>query len=159
MTLGAIISMFGYLSGEILSIPRVAYGAARDGVIPIKALARIHKSYATPFMAVIIYAGLDFFVASVGGFKILAILAGSAMLLVYLAVVAAVIKFRTKEVNNENVFTIPGGLAVPILSCIAMFWLLSHMPYTEMVGIASFILILTVIYFALQYFKKGNSLN
>ena len=39
MLVGASISMFGNLSGEMLNLPRVIYGAARDGVVPPRRLA------------------------------------------------------------------------------------------------------------------------
>jgi basic amino acid/polyamine antiporter, APA family len=45
MTAVAAFSMFGNLSGEVLSMPRVLFGAAHDRVIPVKILARVHLRF------------------------------------------------------------------------------------------------------------------
>jgi APA family basic amino acid/polyamine antiporter len=68
-------------------------------------------------MAVITYAALIFIFATTGGFKQLAILASCALLLIYLAVVLAVIRLRYKKDNhNESSFQLPGGLLIPLIA-------------------------------------------
>jgi len=42
---GAVVSMFGYVSGMTLAVPRALYAFARDGFLP-RALARIHPASA-----------------------------------------------------------------------------------------------------------------
>ncbi|HJU76178.1 MAG TPA: APC family permease, partial [Gemmatimonadaceae bacterium] len=48
LLLGASISMFGYVSGMILAVPRGLYAFARDGILPQR-LAAIHPRHATPY--------------------------------------------------------------------------------------------------------------
>jgi len=148
ITIGAALSMFGSISGSVLSIPRIIYGAANDKAIPIPILASIHKKYSTPHIAIILYATLGFLFASFGGFKQLAILASASVLLIYLGVALSVIKLR-KNVSPEikaKSFIIPGGYTVPIISAAAIVFFLSNLSKNELLGIGIFLLILSFIY-------------
>ena len=53
--LGAIVSMFGYVSGDMLGSPRALFAFGRDGVLPA-ALARVHPRFHTPYVAIVVYA-------------------------------------------------------------------------------------------------------
>ena len=52
---GAAISMFGYVSGDMLGSPRALFAFARDGILPA-AVARIHPRFHTPHVAIMLYA-------------------------------------------------------------------------------------------------------
>ncbi len=58
--IGAAISMFGFLTGEILNDPRVLFASARDKVLPIKPLERIHPKFKTPHIAILTYVSIGF---------------------------------------------------------------------------------------------------
>ena len=148
ITVGAAVSMFGYLSSAVLSMPRVLYRASVDRVLPFNALEFVHKRFATPYISVISYAGLGFLFASLGGFEQLAIISSASILLVYLGVSLSVMKLRKGEtlISKSSHFKIPGGYTVPILSCITILWLLSNLSQQEMIAIGIFIIVLTLIY-------------
>jgi APA family basic amino acid/polyamine antiporter len=148
ITIGAGVSMFGNLSSEMLSLPRVLYGAASKNVIPFKALSVVHKKYATPFVAIIVYAILGFVFASAGGFKQLAVIASATLLLIYFGVSLAAIKLRidAKKEESSSTFKIPGGYVIPIAAALAIVWFLSHLKQNEVVAIVGFIATLSVIY-------------
>ncbi|TCO05387.1 APC family permease [Natronoflexus pectinivorans] len=158
MTIGAAVSMFGNLSGEVLSMPRVLFGAAKDKVIPSGWLSRIHARYSTPHIAIVVYAAIGFTLAVLGGFRQLAIISGASILLVYLGVALSVIKLRMN--NNGNLrkakFVIPGGYTVPVLSVAIIVWFLSNLDYSEKVGMVLFVVTLTIIYFLLRLVKRPN---
>ena len=50
---GAAISMFGYLGGMTLSVPRIVFALARDGYLP-RALATVHPVHRTPHAAIVV---------------------------------------------------------------------------------------------------------
>ena len=156
LTIGAAISMFGFLSGDILNNPRTLYALGRDRVIPIKALAKIHPSFATPYIAIIIYALLGFTIAVTGSFESLVVIASSSILIVYLGVVLAVIKLRYTQKSKPDEFTIPGGLTIPILSISIILYFLSNLTQNEIIGTLISIAFLSVIY-ALIYFSKKKT--
>lgn len=157
--IGAGISMFGMLSGEILNLPRVIFGLARDRVIPLDKLASIHPRFKTPYSAILLYAGLGFTMAAAGGFRQLAVIASASMLLVYFGVSLSVIKFRKMKETAPGEFKIPFGYTVPILSAGIILYFLSNLSGFEMRGTLIFIGALTLIYFLVKFFEKRKSLR
>src|SRR5437773_992137 len=85
---GAIVSMFGYVAGDMLGSPRSLYAFGRDGMLPA-ALARVHPRFHTPHVAIVTYAMLIAALAISSSFTQLAILANVAGLTLYLTCVAA----------------------------------------------------------------------
>jgi APA family basic amino acid/polyamine antiporter len=154
--IGATFSMFGNISGMVLNMPRVLFAAARDNVIPLKRLAKVHEEYLTPHNSIIIYACLGFIFASVGEFKQLAMLSSASYLLIYLGVILSLIRFRIIRRSENGSYNIPGGYFIPGLSAMVILWVLSNLPLKELGAMAVFILLLTVIYFTLKLFVNKN---
>ncbi len=154
MLIGAGISMFGYLSGEILNMPRIVFGAARDSVIPVKSLSKVHPKYATPYVAIIVYSSLSFSLSVIGHFQQLAMLASASMLIIYFGVAAATIKIRLTKKKTKECFNSPGGYTVPVLAIAAILWFLSNLSAREMIGMLIFIFILSIIYYVIYLVKK-----
>lgn len=149
-----VLSILGSLSGEILSMPRILFACARDGLLP-KSLANIHPRFATPHVAIKVYVTIGFIMAVSGGFKQLAIIASASSLLIYLGVVLSIIKIRTmKTRDNQKGFRVPGGVIVPLIAAVAIGWLLSRLSRLELMGIGIFILIFSVIYIVMKQLKK-----
>ena len=96
----SVLSMFGMLSGDILASPRVLFAAAQNKLLP-GFLGRVHPKFASPYWAIVVYSAVGAIFASTGGFKQLAVLASSSVLLIYLAVVLATIKLRYKKDIGE----------------------------------------------------------
>jgi amino acid transporter len=150
---GAGISMFGMLSGEILNMPRVIFGLASDRIIPLDKLAAIHPRFKTPYLAILLYAGLGFVLAALGGFRQLAIIASASMLLVYFGVALSVIWLRRVQISKPGDFKIPFGYTVPILSAGIILFFLSNLTGYEKTGLIIFFVALTVIYYLLKAIK------
>jgi APA family basic amino acid/polyamine antiporter len=154
MIFGAAVSMFGYLSSDILNMPRVLFRSSRDEVLPIKALGKVHPRFATPYIAIISFTTLSCILSITGGFKQLAILSTSSVLLIYLGVALAVIKMRKKETVGQNYFKIPGGYTVPVISIAIILWFLSNLEWKEVMYMTGFIALLSVIYFVIRYYNR-----
>lgn len=154
LTTGAAISMFGFLSGDILNNPRTLYALSRDRVIPIKALSKIHTSFATPYISIIVYASIGFLIAATGSFESLVVIASSSILMVYLGVVLAVIKLRYTHQSKSDEFTIPGGLIVPVICIAIILYFLSNLTENEIIGSAIAIASLSFIYFLIRFIRN-----
>ena len=153
MIAGAAFSMFAALSGSVLSYPRVIFAGANKGWMP-QIMAKVHPKFATPYVAIITYATLDFIFSISGGFKDLAIIASASLLTVYLGVVLATIKLRLDENGKTDGFRIPGGITIPILAAMAIVWFLSNLAIKEVSSLAIFLVALSVIYFLITFFEK-----
>ena len=150
------LSMLGALGGEILSIPRILFAGARDGLMP-KPLAKVHDRYFTPHVAIAFYASLGLILAISGGFKQLATIASAALLIIYLGVVLSTVKLRRKDTAiTEKTFRVPGGIIVPLLATAAIVWLLSNLSRQEFAGIGIFMIVFSIIYFTMKQIKKKN---
>ena len=146
--------MLGGLGGEMLSIPRILYAGARDGVMP-KLLAKIHPRFFTPYISIIFYASLGLLFAISGSFKQLAVIASAASLVIYLGVVLATLKLRkTTQTAAEKTFRIPGGIIVPLLAIGTIIWLLSSLTKPELMGMAIFIVVFTLIFFVVKFMRR-----
>ena len=89
--LGAVVSMFGYTSGDMLGTPRTLFAFARDGVLP-SALARVHPRFHTPYIAIVVHACIVATVSISSSFTQLAVLANVAALTLYLMCVGGVLR-------------------------------------------------------------------
>ncbi len=154
LLLAAAFSCFTNIFGDIMATPRLLFANANDGLFP-KFLGKVHPKYGTPYLAIIVYASLLFIFTVSGGFKQLAILASASILLIYLAVVLATIKLRTKkELQSEKTFKIPGGLLVPFIALAGIGWMLSNLGKWEILSVIIFIVVVCVIYFVMKKVKK-----
>jgi amino acid transporter len=88
MLAGAAISMFGFLSSDILGTPRVLFAFARDGLLP-SALGRVHARSHAPHVAIVCYATIAVALALSGTFTELAVLSALTTAPLYIAGCAA----------------------------------------------------------------------
>lgn len=153
--IGMAVSMFGYLSGDFLNLPRVLFAASRDGVLPVSCLSRTHSTHQTPANAIALYSLLCFIFSTVGDFRSLAVISSASILIIYLGIALSVIKIRiTQKSKPLHSFSIPGGYSVPVITTCIIIWLLSNLSSEEKWGIALFIVVLSFIYLASHYLKK-----
>lgn len=154
--IAAIVSMLGYLGGEVLSIPRILYAGARNRQMP-KILSAVHPKFLTPHYAIIVYAFLDFVVSVSGELQQLIIIASASILLIYLGVVLATIKLRKiTSLNIEKSFRMPGGVIVPLLAACTIIWLLAHLNKKEFLYEGIFVAVFCLIYIVMKVAKKSD---
>ncbi|GMQ30159.1 APC family permease [Algoriphagus confluentis] len=156
---GAGISMFGMLSGEILNTPRTIFRLSRDGIFPVKKLASVHHRFKTPHFAILCYAGMGFTMASIGGFQTLAAIAASSLLTSYLIVSLSIIGLRRKKEYKNIGFEIPFGFTVPVLSAGVILYFLSNLSGMELSRIFILTGFLALIYFSGKSIKKWRQRN
>jgi basic amino acid/polyamine antiporter, APA family len=82
MLAGAAISMFGFITADVLSSPRILFAFARDGLLP-RALGRINRHHA-PHVAIAVYSILTIILALSGSFAQLAVPATLVLASIYI---------------------------------------------------------------------------
>ncbi|MFL5423855.1 MAG: APC family permease [Myxococcales bacterium] len=134
---GSSLSMFGYVSGMTLSIPRMLFAFARDGFLPAR-VAAVHPRYRTPHVAIAIQTAIAVLLAVTGTFEKLAILANAAILLVYAACALAAAELRRRDVRIEGsaaLRRVPAMAVVPWLALAAIVWLLASLEMREWIAV------------------------
>jgi len=95
MLAGAVLSMFGCISSDILGSPRILFAFARDGLLP-RVLGRVHGRTHAPHIAILCYAAIVIGFALAGNFAELAVLATLTVAVVYIAACAAAWKLARR---------------------------------------------------------------
>ena len=123
MIAAAVVSMFGYLTANVLSEPRGLFAMSRDGFLP-RLFSSVHPRFKTPNTAIAIYGVMVTVIALSGTFEWLTIFANLAALALYFLCAVATLILRRRDVRSDGApFVIPGGPTVPILACLAIAWL------------------------------------
>ena len=124
MLVAAVISMLGYMSANILSVPRSIYAYARDGFLPAL-LSAVHERYRTPHVAIIVHGCVLVALAVTGSYERLAIFSNLNAFVLYMLCAIAVMALRARDVHSDGApFRIPGGALVPVATVLATGWLM-----------------------------------
>lgn len=133
---GTTISMFGYVSGMTLAVPRILFAFGRDGFL-FGQLASVHHRFRTPHVAIAAQTVVNIVLATTGTFERLAIAANGSILLVYGVCALAVIQLRRTNVRSSGrPFVAPLGGVVPVLALLAIVWLLWSLTAPEWIALA-----------------------
>jgi len=107
VSIGALISVYGYLSANMLGVPRITFALAENGDFPA-IFAAIHSRFRTPYFSILAFAVLSWLLALLGSFTWNATLSAVARLLYYGLVCAALPVFRRKQ-PGAALFRLSGG--------------------------------------------------
>jgi basic amino acid/polyamine antiporter, APA family len=153
---GATISMFGYLGGMTLSMPRMLYAFARDGFLP-RMLAAVHPRYRAPHAAIVTQSLVALALALSGTFENLAILANVSALALYLGCALAAWQLRTTGVSPVAGpgFRVPLGSIVPWLASAVIVWLLTGLTRNEWLAFVACLAGGTLVYLATRGHRAG----
>jgi basic amino acid/polyamine antiporter, APA family len=128
---GMAISMFGYVSGMTLAVPRSLYAFARDGFLP-SPIAAVHERFRTPHVAIVIQTLVVILLATTGTFESLAVIANGSILLVYAACCVAVVQLRRLGIQQTGTpFRVPFAAAIPVVAFLIIAWILAGLSANE----------------------------
>ena len=133
---GAAVSMFGYLGGMTLAMPRMVYALARDGFLP-RSLAAVHPTLHTPHAAIVAQSLATLALAVTGTFERLAILANVSALALYLGCAIASWRLRAASAGREGPSAgprVPLAALAPYLAVPVILWLLTGLTRGEWLG-------------------------
>ena len=118
VAIGALISVYGYLSAKLLGMPRVTFALAQRADLP-KVFAAVSRRFHTPWFSILFFAAAVWGLAIVGSFTWNVTLSVVARLFYYAVVCAALIALRRKQPLASG-FRLPGGPVLALLGvCLA----------------------------------------
>jgi len=145
---GSAVSIFGYVSGMTLAVPRMLFAFGRDGFLPAP-LAAVHERFRTPYVAIIVQTLIVIGLAVSGSFEKLAIIANGSILLVYAACCLAVIELRRRKVQESGApFRVPFAAAIPVLAVLVIVWLMTSLTAEEWKALLVVVAVAIVVYAA-----------
>jgi basic amino acid/polyamine antiporter, APA family len=115
VAIGALVSVYGYLSAKLLAMPRVTFALAEGGDLP-RIFSTVSWSFQTPWFSILVYAAVVWGLAISGSFAWNVTLSAMARLFYYAVVCAALILFRRKRPGAAQ-FRVPGG---PLLAVVGI---------------------------------------
>jgi len=131
LLVSATVSMFGYVSGMTLAVPRALFAFARDGFLP-RRVAAVHSRFHTPHVAIVLQSAIVCALAITNGFEKLAILANLVTLILYGACCLAAWELRRRDVQADGPpLRIRGLGPVPFAACLAIVWILTSVTREE----------------------------
>src|SRR6202142_3781110 len=113
VAIGALISVYGYLSAKLLGMPRVSFALAQRSDLP-KIFAKVSRKFRTPWFSILFFAVAVWGLAIAGNFAWNVTLSVVARLFYYAVVCAALIALRRKQPLAAG-FRLPGGPLLALL--------------------------------------------
>jgi amino acid transporter len=119
MTVAALLSVYGWMAGGMLNVPRLTMAMADRGDLPAF-FGRIHPTWRTPWVSIVVYAVLIWLLAMQGSLLQNISLSTVSRMVTYGLVCAALAVFRRRDEREPGrpgraLFRLPlGGLAAAI---------------------------------------------
>lgn len=101
ISIGALVSVYGLMSAQMLSAPRLTYALAEQRDFPAP-FAAIHPRFRTPHVSIMVYALLVWGLALYGSFVWNAVLSAVARLFTYGLVCAALVTLRRRDASAST---------------------------------------------------------
>jgi basic amino acid/polyamine antiporter, APA family len=126
---GALLSIYGYLSANMLHTPRLTFALAERGDFP-QIFARIHKRFHTPYVSILLYAAFLLAFTLGGNFRWNITLSAIVRLFTYSSVAIALLVLR-KRTPNARAFRLPAGKPLAITAILFCVVLLARTPLSN----------------------------
>lgn len=149
---GAIISISGNLNILLLSGSRLPFAMAEQKQLPA-VVGSIHRKFFTPYVSILITAGLMLFLTLKSSFLQALTISTIARLVTYGATCLALPLFRARGEAPPAAFRLPGGTVIAILSLLLIVWLLLNSTLEEARAAAIAGAVGLAIYFAYRLFS------
>jgi len=129
VTIGALLSIYGYLSANLLAMPRITFALGERGDFP-SAFGLVHAQFRTPWFSILAFALLVWLLALFGSFAGNATLSAGSRLFYYGVVCAALPVLRKKK-EQPALLQLPGGTILAVLGILICVGLLTQIEYKK----------------------------
>ena len=131
ISVGALISVYGYISANLLTVPRSIFALAERGDFPA-VFGAVHPRWRTPYVSIAVFAALLWAFSQFAGFSWNVTLSAVARIFYYVGMCAAVPVLRRLQ-PGAAAFRLPGGLVFPVLGVAICLLLLTRVDFSKSV--------------------------
>jgi len=131
ISIGALVSVYGYLSANMLTTPRGIFAPAQNGDFPAL-LAAIHPRWRTPYVSIVLFAVLLWGFSQFASFSWNVTLSAVARVVYYAGICAAVPVLRRRQ-PEAAAFRLPGGLTLPVIGMVICVVLVTRVDFGKSV--------------------------
>jgi APA family basic amino acid/polyamine antiporter len=131
IAIGALLSIYGYLSGNVLTTPRITFALAERGDFP-SPFALVHERFRTPYFSIVVFVLLVWVLALFGSFAGNATLSAGSRIFYYGVICAALPVLRRRSIHPA-LLRLPGGTALSIVGVLICGGLLTQIEYNKSV--------------------------
>jgi basic amino acid/polyamine antiporter, APA family len=129
IAVGALVSVYGYLSANMLHTPRLTFALAERGDFP-KVFARVHPRFRTPHVSILLYTALLLVFTLWGNFRWNITLSAIARLFTYSSVAIALLILRRNK-PQADAFRLPAGKVLAVAAILFCVVLLARAPLSN----------------------------
>jgi APA family basic amino acid/polyamine antiporter len=129
ISIGALFSIYGYLSANMLHTPRLTFALAERGDIPA-IFARIHPRFRTPDVSIVLYTVFLLVFTLAGSFRWNITLSAIVRLFAYGSIAIALLILRKRK-PDADAFRLPGGPVLAIAAILFCIILLVRAPLSN----------------------------
>jgi amino acid transporter len=126
---GALLSIYGYLSANMLHTPRLTFALAERGDFPA-IFARIHPRFRTPDVSILVYTVFLLVFTLAGNFRWNITLSAIVRLFTYSSIAIALLILRKRN-PNADAFRLPFGKTLAIVAILFCVVLLVRAPLSN----------------------------
>lgn len=158
VTIAAVISVYGWLASNLLSVPRLSMAMADGRDFPAF-FAKVHPRFRTPWISILFFAGLSWALANQAGLLQNLSLAAVSRLFTYGLVCAALLVLRNKDKMGTGevppaLFRAPFGNALAVIGVIVSITLATQMNLRE-AGTMALTTVLATLYWFMNRKEKA----
>jgi amino acid transporter len=148
ITFAAVVSATGNNMGGAISGSRNLFALAEQGDLP-RVFARVHDTYRTPVMAILVTSAVSLALALSGTFQTMATTSAISRLVLYLGTCASALRLRHRRFHtivNSPTFVVPLGPAIPVSAIVIALTILAGASAVQLRNGALALLVGAVLY-------------
>ena len=129
ISIGAIASIYGYMSGNMLATPRITFALAERGDFP-SPFALLHSKFRTPYFSILVFSLVVWALALFGSFAGNATLSAGSRIFYY-GVVCAALPVLRRKASVHAFLRIPAGTLISVIGVLICCGLLTQIEYNK----------------------------
>jgi APA family basic amino acid/polyamine antiporter len=133
IAISALLGLFGYLSANMVHVPRTTFALAEQGDLP-PVFAAVHNRFKTPHVSILIFAVSLWALATMGNFRWNVVLSSAARLITYGLVCASLLALRRQQ-PGAAAYRLPFGPIFAVIGIALMIVLFTRITREELAWI------------------------